>query len=93
MVVIITATGFAPIPLGFGFTLTGVGGLVAVDRTVDVGALQAGLRSGSLDAMLFPSDAVKPADRQHAAQRVPAGARPGRVRADGADRVGLADRC
>ena len=57
LVVIITATGFAPIPLGFGFKLTGVGGLVAVDRTVDVGALQAGLRTGSLDAVLFPSGA------------------------------------
>jgi hypothetical protein len=58
MVLIITGSGFS-IPLGFGFTLTGVGGLIAVDRTVDVGVLQSGLRSGSLDAILFPKNVGK----------------------------------
>jgi hypothetical protein len=46
------------IPLGFGFTLTGVGGLVGINRAVALDALQAGVRQGSLDAVLFPEDPV-----------------------------------
>ena len=34
LIVILTAEGFAPIPVGLGFTLTGIGGLVALHRTV-----------------------------------------------------------
>jgi hypothetical protein len=46
------------IQLGFGFTLTGVGGLAGVNRTVDVEALQSTVRSGALDSMLFPEDPI-----------------------------------
>ena len=35
LVVIIAAEGFPPIQLGFGFTLTGIGGLLGINRTVD----------------------------------------------------------
>jgi hypothetical protein len=47
---------FPGIPLGFGFVLTGVGGLVALNRTVDGEALALGLRDGAADALLFPDD-------------------------------------
>ena len=47
-----------PIQLGFGFTLNGVGGLGAVNRTVDQDTLRAGLRAHTLDAILFPADPV-----------------------------------
>ncbi|WP_204039534.1 DUF6603 domain-containing protein, partial [Acrocarpospora phusangensis] len=46
------------IQLGFGFTLTGVGGLAGVNRTVDTAALESAVRSGGLDAVLFPDDPI-----------------------------------
>jgi hypothetical protein len=46
------------IQLGFGFTLTGVGGLVGINRTLDRQALGAAVRGGQLDAVLFPADPV-----------------------------------
>ena len=46
------------IQLGFGFTLTGVGGLAGMNRTLDADALSSAVRSGSLDAVLFPQDPV-----------------------------------
>ena len=44
------------LPLGFGFLLTGVGGILALNRTMDVEALAAGLKSGAADAIMFPED-------------------------------------
>jgi hypothetical protein len=44
------------LPLGFGFVLTGLGGLLALNRTMDVEALGAGLKSGAADAVMFPED-------------------------------------
>ena len=58
LVILVTAEGFSPIPLGFGFSLTGIGGLLGVNRTVSVDALRTGLRQGSLDAVLFPADPI-----------------------------------
>jgi hypothetical protein len=46
------------IQLGFGFTLTGVGGVAGINRTLDPEALGAAVRSGSLDAVLFPEDPI-----------------------------------
>ena len=45
-----------PIPLGFGFTLLGVGGLLALNRTLDVDGLATGLSTGAVDAILFPEN-------------------------------------
>src|SRR5262245_2531070 len=58
-VVIIFAQGFAPIQLGFGFTLTGIGGLLAVSRTFDEDALRAGLKNHTLDSVMFPKDPIR----------------------------------
>jgi hypothetical protein len=55
--VLITAE-FAPIQLGFGFTLLGVGGLLSVNRTLDTPALRAGVKTGALNSILFPQDIV-----------------------------------
>ena len=49
---------FTPLPLGFGFTLNGVGGLIGVGRTVDVKAMRRQLAAGALDAVMFPPDPV-----------------------------------
>jgi len=53
----LTAT-FPGIPIGFGFTLEGIGGLLALNRSLDAEALASGLRSGAVDALLFPDDPV-----------------------------------
>jgi hypothetical protein len=58
LIVVVTAEGFQPIPLGFGFMLTGIGGLLGVHRTINVEALQAAVRSDSLSGVLAPKDVV-----------------------------------
>lgn len=59
LVVIIFVEGFAPIQLGFGFTLTGIGGLLAINRTFDEDALRAGLKNHTLDSVMFPKDPIR----------------------------------
>jgi hypothetical protein len=58
--IIITAK-FPPIQLGFGFTLNGVGGLAGINRTIVVDALQAGVRAGAVDHILFPENPIRDA--------------------------------
>jgi hypothetical protein len=57
LLILVTAE-FTPIQLGFGFTLNGVGGLLAVNRSVDLDALRAGVRTGAVASILFPQDIV-----------------------------------
>lgn len=59
LVAIIYTEGFVPIHLGFGFALTGIGGLLAINRTFDESFLRAGLKNHSLDSLLFPKDPVR----------------------------------
>lgn len=47
---------FPSLPLGFGFFLSGVGGIVCLNRTMDAMAIAAGLRDGAVDAILFPDN-------------------------------------
>ena len=49
---------FPAIQLSFGFTLTGVGGLIGVQHTANPQALSQSLSSGGLDAVLFPENPV-----------------------------------
>ena len=58
LIVFITAEDFRPIPLGLGFTLLGIGGMVGVNRTFDERVLRAGLSSGMLATLLFPRDPI-----------------------------------
>jgi len=48
----------AGIQLAFGFKLTGIGGLAGVHRGIDIEALGDGVRTGALNAVLFPDDPV-----------------------------------
>ena len=57
LLIIITAE-FAPIQLGFGFTLNGVGGLLGINRTVLFDVLRLGVRDGTLNSILFPVDVI-----------------------------------
>jgi hypothetical protein len=58
LIVFITAEDFRPVPLGLGFTLLGIGGMVGVHRTFDQEVLRQGLKSGTLATLLFPRDPV-----------------------------------
>jgi Family of unknown function (DUF6603) len=50
---------FAPgIQLGFGFAISGVGGLIGVNRAADVAALEAQFRSGALVNALFGDNPI-----------------------------------
>jgi hypothetical protein len=55
---LVITTDFPPIQLSFGFTLNGVGGIGAVNRTMALDALRAGLRAHHLDSILFPNDPI-----------------------------------
>jgi hypothetical protein len=59
LLILITAEGFTPIPLGLGFTLTGIGGLLAINRTFAEEALRAGLKNHTLDSVMFPQDPLR----------------------------------
>ena len=57
LLVLIDAT-FPPVQLGWGFTLNGVGGLMAVHRTASTDALHAALKANTLSEVLFPKTAI-----------------------------------
>lgn len=46
------------LPLGYGFFLTGLGGIIGVNRTIDTNALRDVLFEGRLDNLLFPADPI-----------------------------------
>ena len=56
---LVITTDFPPMQLSFGFTLNGVGGVGAVNRTMAMDALRAGLRAHHLDSVLFPIDPIE----------------------------------
>lgn len=63
LVIIITAEFGVGIQLGFGFTLLAVGGLVGVNRTMNVDALALGVRTGAVNGVMFPTNIVENAPR------------------------------
>lgn len=46
------------LPLAYGFFLTGLGGVLGINRTVDTDALRDVLYEGRMDDLLFPSDPI-----------------------------------
>lgn len=63
LIIIITAEFGTGIQLGFGFTLLGVGGLVGLNRTMRLDALAEGVRTGSVEGIMFPTNVVENAPR------------------------------
>ncbi len=59
--VIVISAEFTPLQLGLGFTLNGVGGVIGINRTIDIVALSRAVRDGSLDHLLFPHNVERDA--------------------------------
>jgi hypothetical protein len=51
----------AAIELSFGFTWNGIGGILAIDRGIDIDELRSGMKEHIVDRMLFPEDPVSEA--------------------------------
>jgi len=62
LLILIAITFPVPIPLGYGFFFAGAGGLLGINRGVDLDRLRLGLRSGTADSILFPTDIVRRID-------------------------------
>ena len=58
LLILLRAT-FPAIEIGFGFALTSVGGLLALNRSVDVDALRVALAAGTAGRILAPEDPVR----------------------------------
>lgn len=57
--VIVIGVRFTPvITIGPGFTISGIGGLLAINRSLDSAALRDGLKDGVVGQLLFPADPV-----------------------------------
>jgi len=63
MIIIITVEFGTGIQLGYGFTLLGVGGLLGLNRTVNIEPLAQGVRTGAIESVMFPQDVVANAPR------------------------------
>jgi hypothetical protein len=63
LIIIITVEFGTGIQLGFGFTLIGVGGILGLNRGVNMQPLIEGVRSGAVNNILFPRDIVANAPR------------------------------
>jgi hypothetical protein len=63
LLIIITAEFGSGIQLGFGFTLLAVGGLLGLNRTMKLQPLMEGVRTGSIESIMFPKDVVKNAPK------------------------------
>ncbi len=55
----IISANFGSIPIGMGFTLNGLGGLLGLHRTMNPDVLRTGIRDNTLDYILFPQDVNK----------------------------------
>jgi hypothetical protein len=58
LLILIAATFDPGFQIGLGFSLSGLGGVLGINHTLDSDAIAAGLRTKSLDAILFPPDPV-----------------------------------
>ncbi|ASJ72090.1 DUF6603 domain-containing protein [Granulosicoccus antarcticus] len=61
---LVTVAGrFSPVPLGFGFTLSSVGGLLGLHRDVNIDVLKQAVRAGTAGDILSPKDPIGDAPR------------------------------
>jgi hypothetical protein len=58
LLIIISVEFGTGIQLGFGFTLLAVGGLIGLNRTMNMRALMDGVRTGAVNSVMFPQDVI-----------------------------------
>ncbi|MFW5941901.1 MAG: DUF6603 domain-containing protein, partial [Chloroflexota bacterium] len=63
LLLIITAEFGSPIQLGLGFTLSAVGGLLGLNRTMRLEVIATGIRDGGINSIMFPQNVVENASR------------------------------
>ncbi|MDV3220317.1 DUF6603 domain-containing protein [Intrasporangium sp.] len=63
LLIVITAEFGTGLQLGFGFTLLGVGGILGLNRTMNLPALVEGVRTNAIASVMFPQDVVANAQR------------------------------
>jgi len=63
LLIVVTAEGFGAIPIGFGFNLIGVGGLMALNRSMYTDVLREGIKTGTAERLLFPQNPLENAEQ------------------------------
>ncbi|MER5447156.1 DUF6603 domain-containing protein [Streptomyces sp. NPDC002764] len=63
LLIVLNAEFGSGIQLGYGFTLLAVGGLIGLNRGMNLQALVEGVRTGAIDSVAFPQDVVANAPR------------------------------
>lgn len=63
LLLIITAEFGSPIQLGLGFTLSAVGGLLGLNRTMRLEIIATGIRDGGINSIMFPQNVIENAPR------------------------------
>lgn len=63
LLLILTAELGSPIQLGLGFTLSAVGGLLGLNRTMRLEVIATGIRDGGINSIMFPQNVVENAPR------------------------------
>ncbi|BEP14782.1 hypothetical protein acdb102_30930 [Acidothermaceae bacterium B102] len=58
LLLVITAEFGTGIQLGFGFTLLGVGGILGLNRAMNLPALVSGVQDNSISSVMFPQDVI-----------------------------------
>jgi hypothetical protein len=56
---VVLQASFPPIQIGFGFALTGVGGIVALNHNINVDALRSRFAAGTVGRILAPEDPIR----------------------------------
>ncbi|MGW3417461.1 DUF6603 domain-containing protein [Streptomyces phaeochromogenes] len=63
LLIVLTGEFGSGIQLGYGFTLLAVGGLIGLNRGMNLQALVEGVRTGSIESVAFPRDVIANAPR------------------------------
>ncbi|WP_405969214.1 hypothetical protein OG496_01610 [Streptomyces sp. NBC_00988] len=63
LLLLLTAEFGSGIQLGYGFTLLAVGGLLGLNRGMNLAALVEGVRTGAIESVAFPKDVIANAPR------------------------------
>ena len=63
LLIILTVEFGSGLQLGFGFTLLGVGGILGLNRSVNIDLLKDGVRTNAIESVMFPQNVIENAPR------------------------------